>query len=213
MIKADSLADVPLAVRGAHGRRLALLRLVAAERFLRALGLAAAGIGLIALAGHQQVVLDWYDRVVNSAGPLGRQFGWNTGASPTLHKVEEWLAHGDTAYVLLGIGLILYGVLQLVEAFGLWGGWHWAEYLAVVATSVFVPWDLYEIINHPSVLKLILLPLNIAIVVYLIFKGRLFGVRGGHRAGLAEIRNATFAANILRHQGRDPNLLTGHVIV
>jgi uncharacterized membrane protein (DUF2068 family) len=41
----------------------------------------------------------------------------------------------------------------LVEGTGLWLDQLWAEYLTVVATSLLVPLELYELVRHPTALK------------------------------------------------------------
>ena len=57
------------------------------------------------------------------------------------------------------------------------------------------------------------LVVNIVIVIYLVYKGRLFGIRGGHDAYLAEVRDSTLPADLLRSVGRSSNELTGIRIV
>jgi uncharacterized membrane protein (DUF2068 family) len=114
---------------------------------------------------------------------------------------------------LAGLGLVAYGVLQIVEATGLWGGWRWAEYLAVVATSAFIPLEIYELSEKPTPLKAGALVLNIVVVIYLVHKGRLFGARGGHEAFLGELRDSTLLADLLRSRGRSTAELTSPRVV
>ncbi len=64
---------------------------------------------------------------------------------------------------------------------GLWWAKRWAEYLTLVSTALFVPFEVYEITEGVSALKVIILVINVAIVVYLLVAKRLFGIRGGHR--------------------------------
>ncbi len=208
-----ALADIPLAVRGSHGRKLALLRVVAIERVLRALMLLIAAGAIFAVGAHQDSVLARVNEIITSAYPLAQQIGWDIRNSHMIATVEEFLGASPVLFTLLGVGLVAYAVLQFVEAFGLWGGWRWAEYLAVVATSVFVPLEVYEIAQRPTPLKIGLLVVNVAIVVYLIWKGRLFGVRGGHAAYLQEIRDSTLVGAELVAAGRSPGEQTGTVLV
>ena len=100
-----------------------------------------------------------------------------------------------------------------MEGVGLWGGWLWAEYLAAVATSAFIPIEVYELSEHATVLKAGALLVNIAAVGYLVFKGRLFGVRGGHPAYLAEVRDGTLLAEELHALGRPTDVLTSHHLI
>jgi uncharacterized membrane protein (DUF2068 family) len=63
---------------------------------------------------------------------------------------------------------------------------RWGEYFAVVATSIFLPVEIYELTEKVTVLRVILLLINIAAVVWLVWSKRLFGVRGGGPAFHAE---------------------------
>jgi uncharacterized membrane protein (DUF2068 family) len=51
-----------------------------------------------------------------------------------------------------------------------------------VATVIFVPYEVYELTKTLSALKVLALVVNLAIVVYLLWAKRLFGLRGGGRA-------------------------------
>ncbi len=207
------LAEVPLAVRGSHGRKLALLRVVAVERGLRALLLLALASGIFAVGSHRDTVVAKVNEIIVSAYPLAQQVGWDITHSRMIAVLQELLGASSGTYTLLGVGFVAYAIVQFVEAFGLWGGWRWAEYLAVIATSVFIPLEVYEIIHTASPIKIGLLLVNIAIIVYLIYKGRLFGVRGGHEAYLREIRTNTLLGSELTAAGRDPDEQSSTVLV
>ena len=60
-----------------------------------------------------------------------------------------------------------YGLPEVVEGTGLWLDQLWAEYLTVIATSLLVPFEIYELVRHPSAWKAGGIVVNIAIVVYL----------------------------------------------
>jgi hypothetical protein len=87
---------------------------------------------------------------------------------------------------LVGVAIAAYAVMEGVEAIGLWLGKRWAEYLTLVATLVFVPYEVYELTKSLSWLKVLTLLLNLAVAAYLLFAKRLFGLRGGGRAERAE---------------------------
>ena len=69
-----------------------------------------------------------------------------------------------------------------MEAVGLWYQRRWAEYLTFVATTVFLPYEIYELAQKVSLLKILALFINIAIAAYLLYAKRLFGLRGGAEA-------------------------------
>jgi uncharacterized membrane protein (DUF2068 family) len=69
---------------------------------------------------------------------------------------------------LKGLALLssFYAALFLTEGVGLVMQQRWAEYLVIVATGLFVPLELYEVCKEPSALKIALLLINCAVVVY-----------------------------------------------
>jgi len=75
-----------------------------------------------------------------------------------------------------------YAILEGTEAVGLWRGRRWAEYLTFVATALLLPLEIYEITRRPTVLKGVTLAINLAVVLYLVWAKRLFGLRGGEGA-------------------------------
>ena len=50
-----------------------------------------------------------------------------------------------TLLVEISIGLCLYGALSWVQAYGLHKRKRWAEYLTVVAISLFIPLEIFEV--------------------------------------------------------------------
>jgi uncharacterized membrane protein (DUF2068 family) len=84
------------------------------------------------------------------------------------------------------MGLLVYGGLQYTEGIGLWLLKRWGEYFAVVATSIFIPIEVYELAGRVTWIRVGALVINIAAVVYILLSKRLFGLRGGHAAYLAE---------------------------
>src|SRR4051812_12565858 len=85
-----------------------------------------------------------------------------------LHRIVERL-HNVTSnevkiFAFLALG---YGVLELVEGVGLWLDQLWAEYLTVIATSLLIPLEVYELAHKPSLLKAGGILVNLAIVGYL----------------------------------------------
>ncbi len=207
------VADLPLPARGPHGRRFGLLRLLAVERGVRGLLMIVAGIAAFQVADSRASLLDWIERLAVAARPLGEQLGVHLTDSWLFTEIEKYLGGSGDPLRLAGLGLLAYGVLEIIEGIGLWGGLRWAEYLAVIATSAFVPLEVYELVNRPTPLKGAALAMNVFVVIYLVWKGRLFGVRGGHEQFLAEVRDSTLLADVLRSMGRSPEELTSVRIV
>ena len=103
-----------------------------------------------------------------------------------VHDLQRLFAVSIRNLYLLGTAIAVYALVQGVEAIGLWRGRRWAEYLTFVETVVFVPYEIYELTKSVTSLKVLALVINLAIVAYLLFSKRLFGLRGGGRAERAE---------------------------
>ena len=69
---------------------------------------------------------------------------------------------------------VLYSGLNFVEAYGLYKRYRWAEYLTVIATGLFIPFELYELIKEPRWAPLVMLVLNVLIVLFLAKHKELF---------------------------------------
>jgi uncharacterized membrane protein (DUF2068 family) len=188
---------------------------LAIERGGRGILLLLASLGIAQLASSHVALADWLGRLAEAARPLGDQIGWDVAQSSLVRETVDLLgpAHSAGTYTTIAWLVGAYGAVQLTEGAGLWGGRRWAEYLAVVATTAFVPLEVYELVHHATVWKALALAVNLVAVAYLVHKGRLFGVRGGHRAYLAEVRDATLLADVLRATDRPTSLLTSHTLV
>jgi uncharacterized membrane protein (DUF2068 family) len=135
-----------------------LLRLIAAERAIRGVLLIAAGAYLF---GHLH----------SDLGKLADRWMRRVELDPNRHflrRVVEHLHDVTTNEVkIFAFAAVCYGVLELVEGVGLWLDKLWAEYLTVIATSLLVPLELYELARKPSMWKAIGIAVNILIVMYL----------------------------------------------
>lgn len=67
----------------------------------------------------------------------------------------------------LSAGTFFYAALLLTEGLGLWFEKRWAEWLTVIITGSFIPYEIYEIFLGTSVAKFSVLAINLAVVIYL----------------------------------------------
>jgi uncharacterized membrane protein (DUF2068 family) len=72
----------------------------------------------------------------------------------------------------LGVGALMYGVLFAIEGVGLVRRRLWAEYMTTVITTSFIPIEVYEMIESSSVLKAVVILVNVGVVVYLLWRLR-----------------------------------------
>jgi uncharacterized membrane protein (DUF2068 family) len=161
------------------GRRIEVtpaIRLITIERFLKAAVLIVGGILLAVLSARNnmhRLVQDIQTELNLSPGR-----GWlRTLYTVTLAK---WGNLSTGKQVALAVGAVLYGVLEAVEGLGLLLRRRWAEYLVLIATAVFLPVEIDEIVRRPSVIKVLALLVNLLIIGYLIWRKRLFLERPGH---------------------------------
>lgn len=71
-----------------------------------------------------------------------------------------------------GVGSLFYAALLLTEGIGLLCRKHWAEYFTVIVTGSLIPLEIYELLKRVRMLKIVILIVNVAIVIYLIARVR-----------------------------------------
>jgi uncharacterized membrane protein (DUF2068 family) len=191
--------DAPVLLRGKTLRAAFILRALALERWFRAAVLILLGIAVLKLRSTQVNVQQLFDKDLTALKPFFDQIHFKVSDSSTIHSIEKVLNAKPSTLNLIGVGLLLYAALQILEGVGLWSLKRWGEYVAVVGTGAFVPLEVYEVVDNATWLKLVLLAVNVAAVVYLLVSKRLFGIRGGgkayeaalHEASLLEVEEAS----------------------
>lgn len=81
---------------------------------------------------------------------------------------------GKNAIITATLIIAVIGVLNLIEAYGLHLRQRWAEWLTVIATGAFIPYEFYHLATGPSVLKAVIAVINCAIVYFLAKHKELF---------------------------------------
>jgi uncharacterized membrane protein (DUF2068 family) len=169
-------------------RQLTILRVLAVERVIRALVLIAAGYGVYRFESAQTALRGSFGRLLPSLRPLADQLGVDLDHSSIVSAATTALHARSATLNLVVIGLVVYGLLELVEGVGLWLAKRWGEYLTVVATAAFLPYEVSELLKSVTVTKVGAFVINVVAVVYLLLAKRLFGLRGGRKAYEAELR-------------------------
>ena len=114
------------------------LRLIALERIVRGVLLLAAGVYLLFHLNSDFGRLA--ERVMRAIELDPRR--------PFLHRVVAYLCHLHASELrIASIFALGYGALELVEGTGLWLDQLWAEYLTVIATSLLLPFEVYELVQ------------------------------------------------------------------
>lgn len=82
------------------------------------------------------------------------------------HGALAWLARGidpDSVHLAAAIALA-YGLLRLLEAWGLWRARAWASWLGCIGAALYLPVDLYALWRHPGWLSVAVLAINVIVV-------------------------------------------------
>ena len=65
------------------------------------------------------------------------------------------------------LAIAAYGVLRLLEAWGLWRARAWASWLGCVSAAIYLPFELHALVRHPGWISASVLAVNLAIVAVL----------------------------------------------
>jgi uncharacterized membrane protein (DUF2068 family) len=140
-----------------------LIRLIAIFKLLKASLLIVVGVGALKLFHH---------------GGYGAMEHWVTklGVNPGGRYVDQAISKvaniPPSKLKDFGLGSFVYAVLFLTEGIGLWLMKTWAEWFTVLITASLVPLEIYEIHHRPTIPKMVVFAINVAVVVYLLFRIR-----------------------------------------
>jgi uncharacterized membrane protein (DUF2068 family) len=177
-----ALDEVELPLRGKPLRDKIVLRVIAVDRAFHFVVLGLLAIAVFLFASHQADLHHRFYRVLND---LQIAFGGNPShpsKSGLLHDLDQLFTLQSSKLRLAGLGIGAYALLEGAEAIGLWYQKRWAEYLTFIATTALLPLEIYELTRTVSPFKVFAFIINVAIVIYLLFAKRLFGLRGGAAA-------------------------------
>ncbi len=181
-VQVPPIANLKKPRRDAELNDAIFMRLIALNKGVHALVFTLLALGLFLLKARLGSLQSVADRILNAIqGPLDA-----SGPEASRTWLARQLAHvlnlrGHTVTLLIVIAA-LYAVVEWVEAIGLWQERSWAEYLTVIATAGFLPLEIHELNKRVTLLRVIALVINAALVVWLVWNKRLFGVRGGPHA-------------------------------
>jgi uncharacterized membrane protein (DUF2068 family) len=150
-----------------------LLILIAAFKLAQAVLFVAIGVGALRLL-HKDVG----DELAHLAdhlrfNPESRLVNFLLGSAS--HLTDPLLRR-------IGEAVFIYAALDLVEGVGLFLEKTWAEYMTLLITGSFLPWELFEICRKLTPIRVTLLTVNLLVFIYLL---KLVMARKEQRAGLS----------------------------
>jgi uncharacterized membrane protein (DUF2068 family) len=141
----------------------AVIRLIAIFKLVKAITLIAIGVGALKLLySDMGSTLDHWIAV--------------SGVDPGNRWVERGIekASNLSHAKVKGLGIVsfIYAGLFLTEGIGLWLMKRWAEWFTIIITSSLIPVEIYELYRHPTAVKILVLAINVAVVLYLLYRIR-----------------------------------------
>jgi uncharacterized membrane protein (DUF2068 family) len=108
--------------------------------------------------------------------PSAANRAWSWIAQAPSEGERRLLTHVLTTATKSGAAAALaafaYAALFFVEGIGLFLRKRWAEWLTIVATASLIPVEIYELLHRVTAMKIAVLAINIAVVIYLIARVR-----------------------------------------
>jgi uncharacterized membrane protein (DUF2068 family) len=182
-------ASAPRVRRAEQVRSALILRIFAVERFIRALVFAALAIAVWRFSVSRLSFEQAYDRALPPLKALLTDLGFRVDHSKLLGLLHDAFTVDPRTLGYIAIGLGAYTVIEVIEGVGLWLVKRWGEYFAMIATSLGLPLEIYDLVNKVTVLRVVAFVINLGLVLYLVLAKRLFGVRGGKKAYEAKLRS------------------------
>jgi uncharacterized membrane protein (DUF2068 family) len=176
---ANTAPEIP---RGRFLRDRTLMRALAVERAFRAVIFLLVAAGVLKVSGSRERLQHALDKDLPLLKPLSDQIGWDPENSKLVQHIAHAFALSSSTLQWIAVGLAGYALIEIIEAVGLWLMKRWGEYFAVIATSVFLPLEIYELTEKITALRLVALLVNIVAVIWLLWSKRLFGLNGGGAA-------------------------------
>lgn len=102
------------------------------------------------------------------AEEIVRQFHLNpSNGIPRIFLEVAASAADGSQLLLLALGAVGYASIRFIEAWGLWIGREWAEWLGIVSGGIYIPLEVYELFISVTPVKVGIFLVNIAIVAVL----------------------------------------------
>lgn len=177
--RVPSRDEIELPLRGRPLRDLYILRLIACDRAIHAVVLTFIAVVLFTFARHDAALHQDYLNIMNALSGSGAAAARVRGLLGYLRKAFDY---SPRHLVVLGLVFVALAAVEAAEMVGLWRARRWAEYLTFIVTGAFLPYEIYELSLQITVFKVVAFVINLAIVAYLLYAKRLFGLRGGYAA-------------------------------
>jgi uncharacterized membrane protein (DUF2068 family) len=111
------------------------------------------------------------------------QYSHLNPASRYPHIFLDAVSHlQEPRLIWLAAGAAAYGAIRLIEAYGLFQGRAWAEWLAALSAGLYVPFEVVELVRIPSALASAVLVVNLTVIMVMVHALLQRRARGASRA-------------------------------
>ena len=136
-----------------------LLLLIAAYKLFHALLFFAIGMG-----AHHLLHKDLADEIDS----LARHLRFDPESRLVNFILEKAALVNDPLLRRIGFVAYCYAAIALVEGIGLYLEKAWGEFLTLVITASFLPWEIFEVVRRITLFRVSLLVINILVFHYLL---------------------------------------------
>ena len=144
-----------------HGASLQVLRAVATFELTKGLIVLLSACGVLLLV-HREDPWDIADGLLRLLH-----------ISPDHHFAQVFLDWADSltetkVWAVAGVA-VGYSLLRFVEAYGLWYARAWAEWIALISGTLYLPFEIYKLVHKQSLFHVSVLLVNLAVVLYMAY--------------------------------------------
>jgi uncharacterized membrane protein (DUF2068 family) len=136
------------------------LRTVATIEFVKGVVVVLAGLGLLSMRnrdiwGIAESFLEFFH-----VNPYHHYVGIFINLIYKISDVRLWK---------VATAASVYTTLRFVEAYGLWYARSWAEWLAFASGTIYIPFEVVDLMHRPTWFSLLVLVVNLVIVLYMLY--------------------------------------------
>jgi len=146
---------------GQHGASLQVLRGIATLELAKGMIVLLAACGVLLLVRREDPwdIADGLLRLLH--------------ISPDHHFAQVFLDWADSLTSAkiwtVAAAALSYSILRFLEAYGLWYARAWAEWIALISGSLYLPFEIYKLIHKQNLFHISVFLVNVAIVLYMIY--------------------------------------------
>jgi uncharacterized membrane protein (DUF2068 family) len=150
-------------VRAVHHHHNRWLVMIGVLKLVEAVLLVLVGIGAVRLL-HKDVV-DLVSRLL-------AELNFDPESRFVNLVLDKVALLNDHRLRMISTAMMSYATIHLIEGVGLLLEKTWAEYLTIIVTASFLPWEMFEVVHHVNWINLSLLIVNTVVVAYLLYDVR-----------------------------------------